>query len=240
MRQIAEKAGVNRSTVSLALRDDPRLKMETRQKIQDLAKEMGYQQNPTVAHLMTQLRAGQQKHFRSNIAVLDFGPLGAVERQIWIGAQQRAKMLGYGLEFFHVRDFGPPRLEQILVNRGIQGLIISPLWGITTLPPEFDHLWTKFSCCCVGIHPNNPELNFVGDDNYSTSRMAVEKLAQLGFSRIGLAIHSGINIETEYRFVGGYLTSHLADPELEQTEMRFCRGFAESSHRSSSVFKRRF
>src|SRR5258708_3337364 len=133
MRQIAQRAGVNRSTVSLALRNDPRLKAETRQKIHDLAKEMGYRQNPTVARLMTQLRAGQQKHFRSNIAVLDFGPLGEIEQQIWIGARQRAKMLGYGLEFFHVRDFAAPRLEQILVNRGIQGLIISPLWGVTTL-----------------------------------------------------------------------------------------------------------
>ena len=55
MRQIAERAGVNRSTVSLALRNDHRLKLATRQKIQALATEMGYlagcHANPRVDHV---------------------------------------------------------------------------------------------------------------------------------------------------------------------------------------------
>ncbi|RME60361.1 MAG: LacI family transcriptional regulator [Caldilineae bacterium] len=42
IRTIAEKAGVSPSTVSRALRDDPRISEETRQLVQTLAQEMGY------------------------------------------------------------------------------------------------------------------------------------------------------------------------------------------------------
>ena len=73
MRKIAERAGVNRSTVSLALKNNQRLKPATRKKIQKLAMQMGYRKNPTLAHLMSLLRAGQKKHFHSKIAVLNFG-----------------------------------------------------------------------------------------------------------------------------------------------------------------------
>ena len=216
MRHIAERAGVNRSTVSLALRNDYRLKPETRERIQAVAAEMGYRRNPTIAQLMTQLRAGQQKHFQSNIAVLNFGHRKSLEAKIWQGAQDRAKALGYGLELFHTRNTTPQRLEQILVTRGIRGVILASLWGVTRIPDEYTCIWSRFACCCIGIHPNNPDLHFVNDDNYLTSVNAVQKLAQLGFSRIGLAMHAGINIETEYRFVGGYLAAHVANPKLKR------------------------
>ena len=215
MRQIAERAGVNRSTVSLALRNDVRLKLSTRQRIQALANEMGYRQNPMVAQLMTQLRAGQQKHFQSTIAFLDFGPLGFVQRQTWEGAEARAKFLGYGLEYFHVRDVVTKRLEQILINRGIRGLIISSPAGTTRLPDKFRSLWARFACCVLGVHPNNPELHFSCDDNYLTSMIAVQRLSQLGYKRIGLAMHATINSETNYRFVAGYLATHLEQSCLE-------------------------
>jgi LacI family transcriptional regulator len=210
IRQVALKAGVNHSTVSLALRNDPRLRPETRAMIQAVAKEMGYRQNPTVAHLMTQLRAGKKRHFQGSIAVLNFGYTPKTEEKIWEGALERAQMLGYGLESFQVRDFPPQRLEQILVSRGVQGVIVNGLWSVTTIAPEYDSLLGRFAVCCLGIHPNKPKLSFVGDDNYNTSLNAVHQLMDLGFSRIGLAIHEGINIETEYRFVGGYLSGHLA------------------------------
>jgi DNA-binding LacI/PurR family transcriptional regulator len=216
MRQIADRAGVNRSTVSLALRNDQRLRPATRERIQALAAEMGYRQNPTVAQLMTQLRAGQQKHFQCNLAVLNFGPQPSVDDKFWRAAQKRAQTLGYGLELFQVQDTSPQRLEQILVNRGIRGVLLFSLWGVKRLPDDFRPVWDRFACCCVGIHPGNPDLHFVSDDNYFTSMAAVESLSNLGFTRIGMAMQASINIETEYRFVGGYLAAHRANSKLKQ------------------------
>jgi len=212
MGQIAERAGVNRSTVSLALRNDRRIKPETRQRIQALAVEMGFCYNPTVAQLMAQLRKGQQKHFQCNIAVLHFADKTLLNQTILEGARDRAKMLGYGLELFDASEFSPQRLEQIWVSRGIRGAILICLWRTRRLPDEFLPVWSKFACCCVGVHPTNPDLHYVGDDNYFTSYAAAEKLAQGGFSNIGLAMECGINIETEGRFIGGFLAACHANP----------------------------
>ena len=48
MKDIAEKAGVSRTTVSFVLNDSPQaktIKPETREKILSLAKSMGYRRN---------------------------------------------------------------------------------------------------------------------------------------------------------------------------------------------------
>lgn len=43
LRDIARRTGTSISTVSLSLRDDPRISTEVREKVQSVAKEMGYQ-----------------------------------------------------------------------------------------------------------------------------------------------------------------------------------------------------
>jgi len=45
IRQIANRLGVSTSTVSLALRDDPRVRPETRERIQALATRYHYRPN---------------------------------------------------------------------------------------------------------------------------------------------------------------------------------------------------
>jgi len=237
MRQIAERAGVNRSTVSLALRDDYRLKPETRERIQAVAAEMGYRRNPTVAQLMTQLRAGQKHHFHSNLALLDFGISHVTPHtELRDGVDRHAHDLGYGLEVFHSKEITPSRLEQILIARGIKGLLITSLWGDNRLPDSYLPLWPKFSCCVIGGHTINPELHFVADDIYSTSMRAVEELRRLGFRRIGLAIHKRINIQMEHRFVAGYLAGHLRHSPLRHPPIHLLEPEVEAEPASRAKF----
>src|SRR5471030_853903 len=71
MQEIAERAGVGKATVSLALRNDPRLRPETRRRIQKLAAKMGYKTNATVANLMAQLRASRTPKYQATLGVLN-------------------------------------------------------------------------------------------------------------------------------------------------------------------------
>src|SRR5277367_6472336 len=71
MHEIAERAGVGKATVSLALRDDPRLRPETRRRIQKLAAKMGYRTNATVANLMAQLRASRTPKYQATLGLLN-------------------------------------------------------------------------------------------------------------------------------------------------------------------------
>jgi LacI family transcriptional regulator len=212
MNQIAERLGVHRSTVSLALRNDPRLPTETRQRVQKEAKKLGYRSNPTVSRLMAELRAGQAAHFRSNLAVLDFGndPSTTTRSSLLPGVKSRAKTLGYGVELFPVDSTMPlERLEQILLSRGVQGVMILSI-DLESLAHE--PIWSKFSYCAVGIRSPKANLHYVADDNYLTAMTAVRNLRQLGFSRIGFAVHAGIDTDTEHRFVGGYLAAYVEAP----------------------------
>ena len=54
LRDIAERVGVSRMTVSLALRGDGRIRESTRQAIQAAAQALGYAPNPRLGELMSE------------------------------------------------------------------------------------------------------------------------------------------------------------------------------------------
>ncbi|HOO92386.1 MAG TPA: helix-turn-helix domain-containing protein, partial [Opitutales bacterium] len=56
MADIAREAGVSRNAVSLALRNDPQIAPATRERIHAIADRLGYQRNPAVGTLMSQMR----------------------------------------------------------------------------------------------------------------------------------------------------------------------------------------
>lgn len=55
-RDIADRAGVSLMTVSLALRNSPRISAATRTRIQRIASEIGYTADPQIADMMNYLR----------------------------------------------------------------------------------------------------------------------------------------------------------------------------------------
>src|ERR1700674_4581679 len=56
MAEIAQRLGVASSTISRALRNDPRISMELRKRVRGVADELGYQPNPLVSALMANRR----------------------------------------------------------------------------------------------------------------------------------------------------------------------------------------
>ncbi len=190
LNDIARKAGVHCSTVSLALRNHPRISAPVKKRIQDLASEMGYRVNPLVAALMQERRTGK-KAFRATVAFVTNYP----ERYGWRpkhhsrpdfypGAVERADQLGYTLEHFWLAEPGmsPKRFCDILVNRGIHGLIIG------RLPPgqsELDLPLDRFSCVALGMTLRNPILHHVTENHFQTSWRSMRQCVERGYQRIG-------------------------------------------------------
>lgn len=73
-RDIAEIAGVSQATVSRALRDSPLVRKETRERVQQIARELNYFVNRNAAGLRTQQS--------DTIAVLLFDETGGVDAEI--------------------------------------------------------------------------------------------------------------------------------------------------------------
>ena len=68
LKQIAARAGLSPATVSYALRGDPKIPPETRERVQAVARSLGYKPNPRIAGLMAHIRRGRSRPFGPAVA----------------------------------------------------------------------------------------------------------------------------------------------------------------------------
>ncbi len=212
MAAIAREAGVGKATVSLALRNDPRLRAETRQHIQKVAERMGYRANALVSHLMAQLRASRNPKYQATIGILNASPMRSALRsnftfRAWLsGLQARSVELGYGTDELWLDEPGqsPSRLLQTLHARNIRGVVIAGVLGHREISPQFDLLWEELASVVVGIRPERPALHFACNDQYSTSFHTACEVARLGYTRPGLVIDPAIEANLDHRFSAGF------------------------------------
>ncbi len=203
---IARKLGVSHSTVSLALRNHHRISVKRRAEVQKLAKQMGYSPDPLLSRLASY-------HFKpvkiqSAIAWLNHWEQPGLLRKhrefdlYWRGALAAARRYGYNLEDIHwLPEYSAQRLEQILLTRGIRGILIPPhqkppLWG------DFD--WSKFSVIRFGLSVPSPDSHLVTADQLRAVIMAVHKMAEYGYQRIGMVMPADYDRKLGGGFVGGF------------------------------------
>ena len=190
LEDLAKRAGVHRSTVSLALRDHPRISKEVRLRIQALAKKMGYRTNPLVAALMQSRRSGRKErdvvlaYVTSYPTRYGWRPPFHDRPNYFPGASARALELGYKLEHFWLAEPGmsAERMSDILTARGINGVLIG------RLPPgqqEIQLLWNRFSCVALGLTLRNPNIHRIAEDYFSGAVKTMEQIAQRGYRRVG-------------------------------------------------------
>ncbi len=86
MAAIAEKAGLSKNTVSLALRNDPQIPTATRKRIERIASKLGYTKNPVVAQLMAELRKTQPAGYQRTIALINAAVIDGPRNKVmcWI------------------------------------------------------------------------------------------------------------------------------------------------------------
>lgn len=191
LKDIAEKAGVTKTTVSLALRDRPGLSAAMREKIRRIAGDMGYVADPILQRLAAYRQAGATRKFQSVIAWLNHWERPEqLHRyhefeQYLRGAKSAAKRLGYRLEeFIWPADWPAKRAEKQLLERGVLGLLIPPhkpevRWD------DFD--WSRFSLMRFGLSVRQVDSNLVTADHQRAMVMAIQKIHDYGYRRIGLA-----------------------------------------------------
>jgi len=224
MSDIAREAAVSKNTVSLALREDPQIPERTRKRIRKIAEQMGYRRNPTVAHLMAELRSQSNGLPRATIALLNVNERSdAFIKHPTIpnyvaGCRRRAERLGYGLDTFWVYDpeLNEERLLRILKTRGIRGIVLVGLMDDKQLPEKFSGLWHHYPCVVTGVRTRAPALSFACSDHHILTLRAFEKALELGYRRPGLVLDRGIDQLVEGRFTAGYQTGQSDRPKSRQ------------------------
>lgn len=220
--RIAEQAGVSRAAVSMALRNHPRIPATTRERIQSIAKEMGWRPNPLLAEAMSAIRAGQPPVDRVTLAWITTGPqrdqwkLSPFDVRCHEGAVERADSAGYRLETFWLGDANnnAERLGDILYNRGINGVLVAPLLDPGTLSIQ----WERFASATVAHTLITPRLHSANDNHFAGARVCVARMHAAGRRRIGLALSAKLDHRVADLWSAGYLLETieegLADPKL--------------------------
>ncbi|RRJ97350.1 LacI family transcriptional regulator [Opitutaceae bacterium TAV4] len=214
-RDLARLAGVSPMTVSLALRGHPSISTETRARITSLAGKHHYRPDPALAALNAWRIKDSAARFQGTLAwVTSFATRDAWRDMIQTkgyhqGACARADQLGYRIEEFWINEPGltPKRATQILLARGVRGLVIAPL-------PEahgrIDLDWEHFSAVALGYSLAEPKLHVVMNHQFRNMKQVVERLHGLGYRRIGFAMPSANDERVDHNYLGGFWIAQQA------------------------------
>ncbi len=241
MQDVADLAGVHRTTVSLALHDHPSIPGPTRAKVRAAADKLGYRLNPLVSALMSSRRAHNVAGSpHTTLAFVTSSKPGVDWRQSqtlreqFAGAKEQARLQGYKVEEFALFADGmtPTRANQVLRSRGILGLIIAPVHsGLKTLPLE----WEQFAAVGIAFTMNSPNIPRVGNDHGQSIRRAIRECHRRGYRRIGLAVQRSVIERIEEQWLAGFEIEHsypkkvphphplIADEWSEESFLRWCK-----------------
>ncbi|MBI2497319.1 MAG: LacI family DNA-binding transcriptional regulator [Opitutae bacterium] len=221
MKDVAIAAGVARSTVSLALRNDRSIPATTRGRIYAAAEKLGYKTNPLISALMASIHARRVSRKHTVLAYVTTDPQFAPWRSFRIfiemqeGAKQRAAELGYQLEEFPLRAPGmtPRRYVQMLRARGILGLLVAPLpHGERTIELDFK----DFAVVGIDMSVASPLIERVSNDHFQSALLAVQKCRELGYRRIGFVMSRHVSERLESRWLAGCMLAESSIPPRQR------------------------
>jgi LacI family transcriptional regulator len=211
LADIAREAGVHVTTVSLALRNHPRLPESTRLRLQNLAKLRGYTPDPWLRALVAYRGKVSSRHNPPTLAYVTNWNTRWGWKQVtahpefYAGALAKATELGFNLEHFWMREPGLThgRLSRILYARGINGVIIASHVHEIDATLQFD--WDRFSAVKIDYFPHQPELPNVTNNQLQIIRLAMEKVIAAGYRRIGFVMDEGWDITVDNLWRVGFL-----------------------------------
>jgi len=219
MKDVARRAGVHPSTVSLALRNHPDIPEETRRRIRELALEIGYHPDP----VLDAFNANRLSHqpLRSAPAIAYIGDLtprpscadSTAPQETYLGARETAERLGFVLDRLFVGPGGlpPARLNQILEARNIDCAIVA------SFSPGFAELalnWPRLVALKIESFHVRPALDVIAVDHFQAARLAVARLRGFGYLRIGLVLPAGEDARLQQLTRSGYLIELAQSPDL--------------------------
>jgi len=196
---LARELDLGKATVSLALREDPRIRKATRDRVQRHAEKRGYQSNPMVAHVMSQLRSARVSNYRATLALASLAPRegdllsNTTFHAIAEGFRGRAKELGYAVDDFWLGDpiyREPEKLRSVLRARRIEGVAIVAMNEKDQLPEAISNVTPDCVVVGLGIRLVQPLVHCCCNNQYGTSLNAVRRVLGWGGKRVGLVLQA--------------------------------------------------
>ena len=223
MAEIAHQLGVASSTISRALRDDPRISAELRARVRTMAAKLGYAPNPLVSALMANRRRRGGAGAVDVIALItNYGGREDwrkkdVCRWEYEGIQRRARELGFRVEIFALAEYrgDAARLAATLRARAIRGVLL----GFS----RDESAGVAFDCegfCVAGLSTYFPDVaadraNF---NWFFNVRLALDHMHRLGYRRPALIVPELNNRVSNNLWSGAFLDWQRKLPKRDRCE----------------------
>ncbi len=230
-RDVAERAGVSRTTVSFVLNDVPgaNISEETRRRVLHAAEELGYVPDAAARSL-----ASRRAHTLGLVLVRDPSQTAADPflPQVIHGLTESTRRAGFHLLLEPVEDISSPDTYIHLVrSKQIDGIILSgPRSDDQQLRALVDE---GFPVVLLGQLPDHSACS-VDVDNRGAARRAVEHLIHLGHRRIGCITNAPREYTGGAERLAGYRDAlQAADLPCEESLVCFGNFVAESGYQAA-------
>ena len=195
MWELAQLAGVSQATVSLALRNHPRISAATKRRVAGLVKKHKYVVDGRVSELMRTIRSHSADEVTGCLGLVSLYP----EEHPWLSLKRRrhlarlhrsmvkrARELGYRVEPFWIKNpaMNLKRLSGILEARGILGLLSLGAPDLEEeIPPELRHFLIVTQGTSIATHLHRILGHWVHD-----TTLLLSALKARGYRRPGLIL----------------------------------------------------
>jgi DNA-binding LacI/PurR family transcriptional regulator len=214
---VAEAAGVSSATVSLALRNHPRISPATRERIQRIAARLGYRPDPALSMLTTYRHNRAPDRYLGTVAFVAIAARlpNLTSTEITDNALHAAETYclrrGFKLEVFPLADTSlrnQRSLTRVLAARNVSGAVIH-CQGIedphVSLAPLLGD--RQMNAVLLSRPPVDPLASVVCEDNFTDALRLFEEIAARGYRRPGLLLSHDTTNSPEGEWIGA---AHVA------------------------------
>jgi LacI family transcriptional regulator len=220
IREIAKHMGLSHATVSMALRGNTRVSVQTREKVRRYAESVGYRPDPMLGALAHYRQSKTGGAMKAGVAWInaweDPDRLRGYREfdRYWKGAKAEAEKFGYRLEEFRVGpECSPERLHRILEARGIYGILLPP----HSVQPDWGGFpWENYAVVKMGRSLRSPVTHLVASDQMANAMLAYASMRDRGYHRIGFATGRFELMPHGHLFGAGWLAAQEMIPEEER------------------------
>jgi LacI family transcriptional regulator len=175
---VAAASGVSRATVSLVLRDEPRISADTRERVREAMKSLGYVYDRRAAIMRTQ-RSMTIGLVVTNVLNPYFAEL-AMALEVELDDSGFALLQGYSHDEHERED----RLLQVMVEHRVDGVVLLPSKDTTA-----DHLQQRLVVAgmphvLIARRVPSYEGDYVGIDNVRGGKLLGEHFGAEGYDRV--------------------------------------------------------
>ncbi|KAF0093473.1 MAG: LacI family transcriptional regulator [Puniceicoccaceae bacterium 5H] len=187
LSDIAAELGVSTMTVSRAMRDQPGVAHEMRERIKETAQRLGYCPDPEMGRLMRHLRRGSKAQLKANLCAVTNFPPGEEPRysaRLCRYAAEHAQALGFRFSLIRVSSVTGDwsATLRMMKARGVAGVLLLPMVG----PTELSALdWSGLSVVSATSSVTQPRFHEVAPNHSANARLMIDHLAARGYRRIG-------------------------------------------------------